>query len=72
MNTSQPQGWTISDYKKFKVRDESSESESLGDTDEDDEEDEDEDEDDKLHNKMKGYHKKKYKKIAYLEELLPE
>jgi Zn-finger nucleic acid-binding protein len=54
------------------VRDESSESESLGDTDEDDEEDEDEDEDDKLHNKMKGYHKKKYKKIAYLEELLPE
>lgn len=66
MNTSQPQGWTISDYKKFKVRDESSESESLGDTDEDDEEDE------KPCDKMKGYHKKKYKKIAYLEELLPE
>ena len=66
MNTSQPQGWTISDYKKFKVRDESSESGSPEDTDED------EDEDDKPHNKMKGYHKKKYKKIAYLEELLPE
>ena len=67
MNTSQPQGWTISDYKKFQVRDESSESESIGDTDEDDEE-----EDEKPLNKMKGYHKKKYKKIAYLEELLPE
>lgn len=68
MNTSQPQGWTISDYKKFRVRDESSESESLGDTDEE----EDEDEEEKPRNKMKGYHKKKYKKIAYLEELLPE
>ena len=65
MNPSQPQGWTISDYKKFRVRDESSESESLGDTDEDDE-------DEKPRDKMKGYHKKKYKKIAYLEELLPE
>lgn len=60
MNTSQPQGWTISEYKKFKVRDESSES------------DEESDEDGEPRSKMKGYHKKKYKKIAYLEELLPE
>lgn len=66
MNTSQPQGWTISEYRKFKVRDESSESDTSVGTDDDDIDEE------KPGNKMKGYHKKKYKKIAYLEELLPE
>ena len=60
MNTSPPQGWSESEYKSFKIYDETS-SDS----------DSDENEDPEPVN-IKGYSKEKYKKILYLEELLPE
>ena len=60
MNTSPPQGWTESEYKSFKVDDETS-SDSESDMDED-----------PGPVNIKGYSKEKYKKILFLEELLPE
>lgn len=60
MNTSPPQGWTETEYKSFKVDDETS-SDSDSDIDEIPEQ-----------VNIKGYSKEKYKKILFLEELLPE
>lgn len=63
MNASQqfkePEGWVESEYKSFKI-DDTSESDT-----------ESEDEEPGPVN-IKGYSKEKYKKILFLEELLPE
>jgi hypothetical protein len=56
-----PEGWTGVEYKEFKADDADSDSDS---------ESESESESDKP--KMKGYQKKEYKKILFVEELLPE
>lgn len=57
-NDHTPEGWTESEYKEFKVDDESdSDSDSDSDSERDD---------------MKGYQKKEYKKILVVEDLLPE
>lgn len=65
MNASQqseePEGWTESEYKSFKIDDETSGSDT--ESDEGDEPGPD---------NIKGYSKEKYKKILFLEELLPE
>jgi hypothetical protein len=63
MSTSEPEGWTISEYKSFKATgdDESS-------TDGDSEEDEEE----QIFAKSSIVRKPKYKKIVQKEELLPE
>lgn len=67
MNTSQesegPEGWTESEYKSFKVDIDDT---SGSDTDIESEGDE------PGHVNIKGYSKEKYKKILFLEELLPE
>ena len=62
MSTSEPEGWTISEYKSFKATgdDESS-------TDGDSEEDEEE----QIFAKSSIVRKPKYKKIVQKEELLP-
>jgi hypothetical protein len=66
MSTSElPEGWTDTNYKSFKTVDNSSES-SLSDEEDSDDEEEDGDE------KIKGYRKEKYKKLVFVEELLPE
>jgi hypothetical protein len=56
MNTC-PEGWYDTEYKKFKSGDDTSDS----DTDSEDEV-----------VVIRGYKKEKYKKILYVEELLPE
>lgn len=56
-----PEGWTDVEYKEFKADDADSDSES-----------ESESESDSDKPKMKGYQKKEYKKILFVEELLPE
>jgi hypothetical protein len=63
MSTSEPEGWTISEYKSFKATgdDESS-------TDGDSEDDEEE----QIFAKSSIVRKPKYKKIVQKEELLPE
>lgn len=62
MNASQePDGWTESEYKSFKVDDDTSGSEM-----------ESEDEEEPVPVNIKGYRKEKYKKILFVEELLPE
>ena len=55
---TEPEGWTDTEYKKFRVGESDSESES--DSDSEDEGD------------TKGYQAKKYKKILVVEELVPE
>ena len=61
MNVSQdPDGWTESEYKTFKLGDETSESDTESDDDE------------PTSVNIKGYRKEKYKKILFVEELLPE
>lgn len=62
MSTSEPEGWTISEYKSFKATgdDESS-------TDGDSEEEEEQ-----IFAKSSIVRKPKYKKIVQKEELLPE
>lgn len=60
MNTSPPQGWSESEYKSFKIADETS-SDSESDSDEE-----------PGPVNIRGYRKEKYKKILFLEELLPE
>jgi hypothetical protein len=64
MSTSEPEGWTISEYKSFKATgdDESS-------TDGDSEDDEGEEQ---IFAKSSVVRKPKYKKIVQKEELLPE
>jgi hypothetical protein len=65
MSTSDlPEGWTDTNYKSFKAVDDSSES-SLSDEEESDDEEEEGE-------KIKGYRKEKYKKLVFVEELLPE
>lgn len=63
MSTSDPEGWTISEYKSFKV---------LGDDDTDSSSDGDSSDDEQLFTQSKKpIGRKKYKRI-YEEELLPE
>ena len=57
MNTS-PEGWSDTEYKSFRV-DEDDTSDSDSDTEEN-------------NTTIKGYQKEKYKKILFVEELLPE
>jgi len=57
MNTC-PEGWSDTEYKKFKTGDDTSESET--------------DSDDNVEIIIRGYKKEKYKKILFVEELLPE
>jgi len=56
-----PEGWTEVEYKEFKADDADSDSDS-----------DSESESDSDKPKMKGYQKKEYKKILFVEELLPE
>lgn len=63
MDNDEPEGWTSSEYKTFKVDgSESTDSDS----------DSDSDTESTRRKKMKGYLKKEYKKILITEELLPE
>ena len=64
MSTSEPEGWTISEYKSFKVTGDEDDSESSTDGDSDDEE--------QIFAKSQVVRKSKYKKIVQKEELLPE
>ena len=61
MSTSEPEGWTISEYKSFRVTDDS---ESSADGDSDDEE--------QIFAKSSIVRIPKYKKLVEKEELLPE
>jgi hypothetical protein len=61
MSTSEPEGWTISEYKSFKV---TGDDESSTDGDSEDEE--------QIFAKSSIVRKPKYKKIVQKEELLPE
>jgi|TARA_R110000823_G_scaffold304021_1_gene425535 nitrogen regulatory protein PII-like uncharacterized protein len=61
MSTSEPEGWTISEYKSFHVTNDSESSV----TDSDDEEEQ-------IFAKSSVVRKTKYKKIVEKEELLPE
>lgn len=54
-----PEGWSEVEYKEFKADDADSDSDSDSDSESD-------------KPKMKGYQKKEYKKILFVEELLPE
>lgn len=65
MDNDEPEGWTSSEYKTFKV--DGSES-----TDSDSDSDSESDTETTRRKKMKGYFKKDYKKILVTEELLPE
>ena len=64
MDTSPLQGWTTSNYKSFKAVDESSESGSDSDSDSESEA--------PRKGNIRGYNKDTYKKILFVEELLPE
>jgi hypothetical protein len=61
---TEPEGWTDTEYKKFRVGE--SESESESDSDSESESDSEEE------GNTKGYQAKKYKKILVVEELVPE
>jgi hypothetical protein len=63
MSTSDLEGWTISEYKSFKVTGDDSDSSSDSDDDEDDEQ---------IFAKSKVVRRQKYKKLVQKEELLPE
>jgi len=58
-----PEGWSEVEYKEFKADDADSDSDSDSDS---------ESESDFDKPKMKGYQNKEYKKILFVEELLPE
>ena len=64
MNTSPPRGWKNSNkkIKSFKIRDESSDSDTDSGSSTVTEEDKN----------IKGYEKTQYKKLAFVEDLLPE
>jgi hypothetical protein len=65
MNTSPPRGWKNSNKKKiksFKISDESSDSDTDSESSTDTEEDKN----------IRGYEKTQYKKLAFVEDLLPE
>lgn len=61
--SDEPDGWTSTEYKSFKVDDDSSDSESESDSESDSESGK---------KGLKGYKTKTYKKILTVEELLPE
>jgi hypothetical protein len=62
MSTSDPEGWTISEYKSFKATGDD-DSSTDGDS---------EDEEEQIFAKSNIVRKQKYKKIVQREELLPE
>ena len=64
MSTSEPEGWTISEYKSFKATGDEDDSESSADGDSDGEE--------QIFAKSQVVRRPKYKKIVQKEELLPE
>ena len=59
--SEEPEGWTYTEYKTFRVGESDSDSDS---------DSESESESEEL--KTKGYQAKKYKKILVVEELVPE
>ena len=61
---TEPEGWSETEYKKFRVGESDSESES--------ESESDSDSDSEPEGNTKGYQAKKYKKILVVEELVPE
>ena len=63
MSTSDPEGWTISEYKSFKA---------TGDDDSSTDGDSDDDGEEQIFAKSSIVRKTKYKKIVQKEELLPE
>jgi len=62
MSTSEPEGWTISEYKSLKTTDDS-DSSTDGDSD---------DEEEQIFAKSQIIRRPKYKKLVEKEELLPE
>ena len=62
MSTSEPEGWTVSEYKSFRV---TGDDDSSTDGDSDDEEEQ-------IFAKSSIIRKPQYKKIVHKEELLPE
>ena len=63
MSTSDPEGWTISEYKSFKA---------TGDDDSSTDGDSDDEGEEQIFAKSSVVRKTKYKKIVQKEELLPE
>lgn len=63
MSTSDPEGWTISEYKSFKAADDDSDVSTDGDSDEEEEQ---------IFAKSQIIRRPQYKKIAHKEDLLPE
>lgn len=61
MDTDEPEGWTDTEYKTFRVGESDSDSDSDSESESESEEP-----------KTKGYQAKKYKKILVVEELVPE
>lgn len=61
MDTDEPEGWTDTEYKTFRVGESDSDSDSESESESESEEP-----------KTKGYQAKKYKKILVVEELVPE
>lgn len=59
---TEPEGWTDTEYKKFRVGESESESDSDSESESDSEEE----------GNTRGYQAKKYKKILVVEELVPE
>ena len=64
MSTSNPEGWTVSEYKSFKVTGDEDDSGSSSDGDSDD--------DEQIFAKSQMVRRPKYKKFVMKEELLPE
>jgi len=64
MSTSEPEGWTISEYKSFKATGDEEDTESSTDGDSDEEE--------QIFAKSQMIRRPKYKKLVEKEELLPE
>jgi hypothetical protein len=62
MSTSEPEGWTISEYKSLHATNDDSESSTDGDSDEEEQ----------IFAKSSVVRKPKYKKLVQKEELLPE
>ena len=64
MSTSEPEGWTLSEYKSFKITgDEDSGSSTDGDSD---------DEEEQIFARSQVVRRPKYKKLVEREQLLPE
>ena len=61
--SEEPEGWTDTEYKTFRVGESDSDSDSDSESESESESDEP---------KTRGYQAKKYKKILVVEELVPE